>query len=73
MLSNRERLAAIALARMAESDREHALKRGYVMVNLTSEVWTPVNIDAAIADAAQDFRRAAARTESETPSAASRP
>ena len=59
MLSARQRLAAIALARMSDLDREHALKRGHIMVSLErssiSGVWTPVNLDADVVTAAHDM------------------
>ena len=65
MLSQRERLAAIALARMSDMDRERVLSRGFVMINLdTNSVsgrWTPVNLGPAVIDAATDFRRNDAR------------
>ena len=64
MLSQRERLAAITLASMADGDREHALRRGYVMVNLerdtaSSGLWTPINLNSSIIEASEDFRRTA--------------
>ena len=60
MLSQRERLAAIALARMNDMERERVLSRGFVMINLdansVSGRWTPVNLDPAVVEAATDFR-----------------
>lgn len=59
MLSKIQRLAAIALARLAAADRERALRRGHLMVNIDrtaeSGVWTPVNLDPEIVKAAEEF------------------
>jgi hypothetical protein len=60
VLSKLQRLAAIALARLDYADRERALRRGHILVNLgrnaESGIWTPVNLDSEIIRAAEEFR-----------------
>ena len=66
MLSKIQRLAAIALARLGANERERAVRRGHLMVNIDrnaeSGVWTPVNLDAEIVKAADEFASSEARS-----------
>ena len=60
MLTTLKRLAAIALARLDKDERDRAVRKGHIMVNIErkdeSGVWTPVNLDAEVVEAAKEFR-----------------
>jgi hypothetical protein len=61
MLTERRQLAAQAIARLDAADREAALRRGFITINVSPAhaigIWSPINLDLDILAAAEQIRR----------------